>query len=176
MGVAYQIPTVALRYFNVYGPRQALSNPYTGLLAIVASRVLNKKPPIIFEDGNQTRDFVNVRDIARANLLALRWQGEGQVVVNIGTGRALSVNEAVWGVINGLDGKVEPEITGRFRVGDIRHCYADTRRAKEILGFEAEIKFEQGVGEFLDWARKQEGVLDLADRCLRELEERGLVK
>ena len=176
VGGAYQIPTVALRYFNVYGPRQALSNPYTGLLAIVASRVLNKKPPIIFEDGNQTRDFVNVRDIARANLLALRWQGEGQVVVNIGTGRALSVNEAVWGVINGLDGKVEPEITGRFRVGDIRHCYADTRRAKEILGFEAEIKFEQGVGEFLDWARKQEGVLDLADRCLRELEERGLVK
>ncbi len=176
VGSAYGIPTVALRYFNVYGPRQALSNPYTGLLAIVASRVLNKKPPIIFEDGKQTRDFINVKDIARANLLALRWQGEGQVICNIGTGRALSVLEAVSAVIKGLGEDIEPQITEKFRVGDIRHCYADTRRAKEILGFEAQVKFEEGIVEFLDWAKEQEGVLDLADRCLKELEEKGLLK
>jgi len=173
---AYKIPAVALRYFNVYGPRQALSNPYTGLLAITASRVLNKKPPIIFEDGEQTRDFVNVKDIARANLLALKWNGQGQEVINIGTGRALSVNQVVAEVIKGLEGKETPVITGRFRAGDIRHCYADVKRAKEILGFQAQIKFEDGLPEFLEWAREEEGVLDLAERCLGELEAKGLVK
>jgi dTDP-L-rhamnose 4-epimerase len=176
IGTAYKIPTVALRYFNVYGPRQALSNPYTGLLAIVASRVLNGKAPIIFEDGEQSRDFVNVKDIAAANLAALNWTGKGQEVINIGTGRALTVNEAVAAVVGGLDGKEPPLITGRFRTGDIRHCYADVSRAKKILGFKARIKFEKGLPEFLDWAREEEGVLDLADRCLGELEAKGLVK
>ena len=175
-GAAYKIPTVALRYFNVYGPRQALSNPYTGLLAIVASRVLNKKPPIIFEDGSQSRDFVNVKDIARANLAALKWEGKGQEVVNIGTGRPLAINQAVDAVVKGLDGKEKPMITGRFRAGDIRHCYADVRKAEKLFGFKASVKFEEGLPEFLDWAREEEGVLDLAERCLGELESKGLVK
>ncbi len=176
VGAAYKIPTVAFRYFNVYGPRQALSNPYTGLLAITASRVLNQKPPIIFEDGKQTRDFVNVKDIARANLAALKWQGKDQLVLNVGSGRALSVLEVVNAVSRGLGGKEAPMITGNFRVGDIRHCYSDPRRAKEIIGFEAKIKFEEGLPEFLDWAKEEEGVLDLADKCLGELKSKGLVK
>jgi len=176
IGETYQIPTVAFRYFNVYGPRQALSNPYTGLLAITASRVVNAKPPIIFEDGNQTRDFVNVKDVARANLLALKWQGPGQVVLNVGTGRALSVNQVVNQVVAGLNGKESPQVTGMFRAGDIRHCYADTRSAEEVLGFKAEVKFEEGILEFLDWVKEEEGVLDLAERCFLELEEKGLVK
>jgi len=176
IGAAYKIPAIAFRYFNVYGPRQALSNPYTGLLAITASRVLNQKPPIIFEDGNQTRDFVNVKDVARANLLALKWQGKNQIVLNVGTGRALSVLEVVAGVSKGLAGNEAPMITGNFRVGDIRHCYSDPARAKESIGFEARIKFEQGLPEFLDWAQEEEGVLDLADKCLGELKSKGLVK
>lgn len=175
-GAAYRIPTVALRYFNVYGPRQALSNPYTGLLAIVASRVLNGKPPIIFEDGNQSRDFVNVKDVARANLAALKWRGKTQEVVNVGTGRALTVNQAVDAVIKGLGGKAPAMITGKFRAGDIRHCYADVDKAEKVLGFKAKVGFEDGLPELLDWARKEEGVLDLAERCLGELEAKGLVK
>jgi len=175
-GTAYKIPTVALRYFNVYGPRQALSNPYTGLLAITASRVLNKKAPIIFEDGLQTRDFVNVKDVARANLSALEWEGKDQVVLNVGTGRALSVMDVVNAVIKGLDGKEPPMVTGYFRVGDIRHCYSDPSRAKKIIGFEPRIKFEDGILEFLDWAREEEGVMDLADKCLKELQSKGLIK
>jgi dTDP-L-rhamnose 4-epimerase len=175
-GAAYKIPTVALRYFNVYGPRQALSNPYTGLLAIVASRVLNGKAPIIFEDGEQSRDFVSVKDVARANLLALKWKGKGQEVFNIGTGRPLTVNQVVAAVSRGLNGKQSPVVTGKFRAGDIRHCYAEVKKAEKLLGFKAAVRFEEGLPEFLDWAREEEGVLDLAERCLGELESKGLVK
>jgi len=175
-GAAYKIPTVALRYFNVYGPRQALSNPYTGLLAIVASRVLNGKAPLIFEDGGQSRDFVSVKDVARANLLALNWKGKGQEVINIGTGRPLTVNQVVAAVSKGLNGKQTPIITGKFRAGDIRHCCAEVKKAEKILGFKARVKFEDGFPEFLDWAKEEEGVLDLAERSLVELESKGLVK
>ncbi len=176
VGNAYDIPTVALRYFNVYGPRQALSNPYTGLLAIVASRVLNKQPPIIFEDGGQIRDFINVRDVARANLAALRWQGKGTVAVNVGTGKTRNVIQVASTVRDGLGQSMDLEVTGQFRAGDIRHCYSDPSMAKEILGFEAEIPFEQGIVPFLDWASEEEGVLDLAGQCLGELKSKGLVK
>jgi len=176
VGLAYNIPTVALRYFNVYGARQALSNPYTGLLAIVASRVLNKRPALIFEDGKQLRDFTYVGDIARANLAALRWTGTGVAVTNVGTGRKLSVLDVEAAVRKGLGGSLEPEVNEKFRSGDIRHCYADTRRAAEVLGFQAETPFEVGLPKFLDWAAEEEGVVDLVDKGMKELSQKGLIK
>jgi len=176
VGYAYHIPTVALRYFNVYGARQALSNPYTGLLAIVASRVVNKKPALIFEDGQQIRDFTYVGDIARANLAALEWGGAGTAVANVGTGCKLSVLEVEAAVRKGLGGALEPQVNQQFRSGDIRHCYADTRRAAEVLNFKAETPFEVGLPKFLDWAAEEEGVLDLVDKGMGELKSKGLIK
>jgi dTDP-L-rhamnose 4-epimerase len=176
IGRAYGIPTVALRYFNVYGPRQALSNPYTGLLAIVASRVRNKQPPLIFEDGKQVRDFTFVGDIARANLAALTWKGEGGMAVNVGTGRPRSVLEVAEAVREGLGGGPAPEIQGSFRGGDIRHCYADTTLAGQALSFRAETPFEKGLPRFLDWAAEEEGVLDLVDKGVSELSAKGLIR
>jgi dTDP-L-rhamnose 4-epimerase len=177
VGEAYGIPTVALRFFNTYGPRQALSNPYTGLLAIAASRMLAGKPVLVFEDGKQSRDFIHVRDVARACLAALCWQGSGTTMVaNIGTGLKSTVLDLVSAVRNGLGFKGEPEIKNLFRSGDIRHCYADTRRARESLGFESELSLEQGIPGFLDWARQEKAVKDMVEKAVDELELKGLVK
>ncbi len=176
VGEAYDIPTAALRFFNTYGPRQALSNPYTGLLAIAASRMLSGKPVLIFEDGKQSRDFIHVRDVARACLAALRWQGSGTMVANIGTGLQSTVLDVVSALKNGLGFKGEPEIKDRFRSGDIRHCYADTRRAREILGFKSEVSLAQGISEFLGWAKNEKAVKDMVEKAVDELEQKGLVK
>jgi len=176
VGRAYQIPTAALRYFNVYGPRQALSNPYTGLLAIVASSVLSKKPMPIFEDGKQVRDFTYVGDIARANLAALTWDGSGAVAVNVGTGRALSVIEVSEAVRDGLHGDVPLEIKGRFRSGDIRHCFANASLAEKTIGFKAETSFEVGLPYFLDWSAEEEDIKCLVDKGVGELNDKGLIK
>ena len=128
MGAAYGIPTVALRYFNVYGPRQALSNPYTGVVAIFSSRLLNRQPPLVFEDGRQTRDFVHVSDIVQANLLALDCDAAGGRVYNVGTGRATSVLHVAELLAELLGFGEQPEVLGQFRAGDIRHCFADISR------------------------------------------------
>ena len=176
VGKAYGIPTVALRYFNVYGPRQALSNPYTGLMAIVASRVLSKHPAIIFEDGQQIRDFTNVRDIARANLAAIERDGTEAIPVNIGTGRATPIIDVATLVRDGLGGSLEHEVRGQFRSGDIRHCYADITRAEEVLNFKAEVTIEEGLPELLEWAAAEEGVQDMVERGVSELSEKGLIK
>src|SRR5206468_11091421 len=134
-GAAYGVPAVALRFFNVYGPRQALSNPYTGVLAIFASRLLNGKPPLVYEDGEQRRDFVNVRDVARACVLALEEGGADGHALNIGSGRSVSVNEIARSLADVLGTEIEPEVTGKFRAGDIRHCFADISRAQRLLGY-----------------------------------------
>ena len=176
VGKAYGIPTVALRYFNVYGPRQALSNPYTGLMAIVASRVLSNKPAIIFEDGKQIRDFTNVRDIARSNLAAIERNGSEAVAVNIGTGRPTSIIDVANAVRDGLGGKLEHEVRGQFRSGDIRHCYADTTRAEKVLNFKAEIQFEEGLPELLEWANTETGIQDKVEHGVSELNEKGLIR
>src|SRR4051795_11019568 len=133
-GSSYDVPTVALRFFNVYGPYQALSNPYTGVLAIFAGRLLNGKPPVIFEDGQQRRDFVHVRDVARACGLALEGDGVDGQVVNVGSGNSFTVceiAERLAGVVVG--GEIDPQIAGKYRVGDIRHCFADISLAAETL-------------------------------------------
>jgi dTDP-L-rhamnose 4-epimerase len=176
VGRAYGIPTVALRFFNVFGTRQALSNPYTGVLAIFASRLLNDRPPLIFEDGLQQRDFVSVYDIARACRLALEVPdatGSGGVF-NVGSGRPRTVLEVAEKMAAVLDRRhVEPEVTGKYRVGDIRHCFADIRLARRVLGYEPKVDFEEGLAELAEWLRDQEAE-DHVAKARAELDARGL--
>ncbi|HEX3866653.1 MAG TPA: NAD-dependent epimerase/dehydratase family protein [Gemmatimonadaceae bacterium] len=174
IGDAYGFPAVALRFFNVYGPRQALSNPYTGVLAIFASRLLNENPPCIFEDGEQRRDFVSVHDIARACALALDSEAANGQAINIGSGRVLTVREIAARMAEVL-GKtyLEPEITGRHRVGDIRHCFADITRARTLLGYCPRVEFSDGLAELAEWLAG-EAAEDYVPRAYEELATRGL--
>jgi dTDP-L-rhamnose 4-epimerase len=173
IGQAYNVPTVALRFFNVYGPRQALSNPYTGVLAIFASRLLNGNPPLIFEDGQQRRDFVSVHDVARACCLALDRERLEARVLNIGSGRSFSILEIAERLANVLGRPIAAELTGRYRVGDIRHCFADVSCAQQTLGFSAEIDFDQGLEELSEWLRDAEAT-DSVSEAYAELTSRGL--
>jgi dTDP-L-rhamnose 4-epimerase len=176
VGTAYQIPTVALRYFNVYGPRQALSNPYTGVAAIFSSRLLNGAAPIVFEDGRQSRDFVHATDIARANLLAATSSGADYQVVNVASGTPVSIAEvgdALWRRISGRE-ETRPICLGQFREGDIRHCFADISRARALLGYEPRVAFADGVEELIDWVSGQVAP-DRFDEAHDELVARGLV-
>lgn len=174
VGQAYGISTVALRFFNVYGPRQALSNPYTGVLAIFASRLLNDNRPTIFEDGLQRRDFVHVSDVARACRLALEAPDAGGRTFNIGSGRSYTVREVADRLAEVLDKPaLTPEISRRFRVGDIRHCFADILLAREALGYRPRVTLEEGLAELGDWLAGQIAV-DRFDLASRELACRGL--
>ena len=175
VGAAYGIPAVALRFFNVYGERQALSNPYTGVAAIFSARLLNDNPPLIFEDGQQTRDFIDVRDLARGCALALDTDAADGTTVNLGTGRATSIREVARAIAAGLDKEIEPEVVEQYRAGDIRHCFADTRLAEERLGFRAEIAFEDGMRDLLAWLEGQEAV-DTVDVAREALVARGLAR
>jgi dTDP-L-rhamnose 4-epimerase len=175
IGQAYRVPVVALRYFNVYGPRQALSNPYTGVAAIFSARLLNGNRPLVFEDGHQSRDFTHVSDIVRANLLALEREEANYQVFNVGTGRSLSILDVAQALAKGLGLDIEPEIVGKYRAGDIRHCYADITRIRELLGYQPQVRFEEGMADLVNWVCKQEGV-DLVERARAELEQRGLAR
>lgn len=174
LGRAYRIPTVALRFFNVYGPRQALSNPYTGVLAIFASRLLNDNPPLIFEDGLQQRDFVSVHDIARAARLALETPGAEGNVFNIGSGRHFTIKNIADRMCQVMDkAELKPEISGKYRVGDIRHCFADIGQARSILGYEPLVSFDEGLLELATWLEGQVAE-DRVDQARAELSTRGL--
>jgi dTDP-L-rhamnose 4-epimerase len=174
VGKAYGIPTVALRYFNVYGPRQALSNPYTGVAAIFCSRVLNGKPPIVYEDGGQTRDFVHVRDIVQANLLAMDSDQADYGVFNVGSGRALSIREMAEVICRGVGvSGLRPQVTGKYRKGDVRHCFAGIDKIS-ALGYSPRVTFAEGVQELLRWVRGQEAE-DRMEQAASELERRGLI-
>ena len=175
VGAAYGIPSVALRFFNVYGERQALSNPYTGVAAIFASRLLNNRPPLVFEDGKQTRDFVDVRDIARCCELALTSDRADGRTLNVGTGVPTSVLRVAQVIAEGLGKPIEPEIVEQYRAGDIRHCYAATTLAEQLLGFRAELSFEQGMEDLLPWLAAQEP-RDEVDAAKAALLDRGLVR
>lgn len=173
-GKAYNIPTVALRFFNVYGTRQALSNPYTGVLAIFASRYLNGKSPIIFEDGEQKRDFVSVKDVARACRLALEVEDAAYEVFNVGSGNSYTVWEIAEKLSNTMGMQhIQPTATGQYRVGDIRHCFSDISKAKRILGFEPEVSLEDGLQELAGWLEEQVAV-DNVEQAKEELAARGL--
>jgi dTDP-L-rhamnose 4-epimerase len=175
IGRAYHVPTVALRFFNVYGPRQTLSNPYTGVLAIFAARLLNDKPPLVFEDGQQRRDFVHVDDVARACRLALEKEGVQDCVFNIGSGQSrsiLSVAEDLAGVLG--KSSITPHLTGKYRAGDIRHCFADVTRARVKLGYEPAVDFADGLKQLAEWVADKVAD-DRVDHAMAELETRGLV-
>jgi dTDP-L-rhamnose 4-epimerase len=173
-GRAYDIPTVALRFFNVYGPHQALSNPYTGVLAIFASRLLNDKPPMIFEDGEQRRDFVSVRDVATACTLALERRDVADEVINVGSGTSVTVGEIARRLARILGKeRIEPEVTGEYRVGDIRHCFADVTKARDLLAFDPCVALEEGMTELAGWLEGQVAD-DRVDQARGELRSRGL--
>lgn len=171
---AYDIPAVALRYFNTYGSRQALENPYTGVCAIFTSRIKNDNPPLVFEDGHQTRDFVHVSDIARANQAAIESDVE-DVVLNVGTGEPTTIKEVAEALIDlyGRDG-LEPEIADDYRAGDIRHCYADISRTTDKLDWEPQMNFEEGMRELVEWSERKNPD-DNFEQAQRELKQKGLV-
>jgi dTDP-L-rhamnose 4-epimerase len=172
-GEAYGIPAVPLRFFNVYGPRQALSNPYTGVLAIFASRLLNGKPPLVYEDGLQRRDFVSVHDAARATRLALETGDADGQVVNVGSGASVTVRELAEKLASVLGVEIAPETTGDYRVGDIRHCFADITLARELLGYEPRVGLEAGMVELAQWLATQSAE-DHVEAAQDELTRRGL--
>jgi dTDP-L-rhamnose 4-epimerase len=178
VGQAYGIPAVALRYWQVYGQRQALSNPYTGVGAIFCSRILAGNPPPIYEDGQQLRDFVHASDVARANALALERAEADYQPINIGTGRPISILDVAWTLLRqmGADRQgLAPHILGEFRPGDTRHCYPDITRARRLLGYQPQVTFEQGAAELVAWVREQTGkVEDRFEQARRELAAHGL--
>ncbi|MDX1951925.1 MAG: SDR family NAD(P)-dependent oxidoreductase [Verrucomicrobiota bacterium] len=173
-GRAYSIPTTALRFFNVYGTRQSLSNPYTGVMAIFASRLLNNNPPLIFEDGGQQRDFVSVYDIVQGCSLALEKAESAGEVFNIGSGQHYTILELAER-LGQVMGKQEllPQITGKYRVGDIRHCFADIGKAQQILGYSPKINLEEGLRELVGWLEGQVAE-DHVAKASAELSARGL--
>lgn len=176
MGLAYEVPVVALRYFNVYGPRQALRNPYTGIAPVFASRVRNGLPIDVYEDGLPVRDFVHVRDVVQANLLALDHPGGDMVVFNVGSGEPLTVLDMAEAICRQMGQEPRLEFSGRYRVGDIRSCYADLGRSRDELGYQPRIQFSDGVAELVEWVSAQERAEDRYEESLRDLRQRGLVR
>jgi dTDP-L-rhamnose 4-epimerase len=174
IGRAYGIPTVALRFFNVFGTRQALSNPYTGVLAIFASRFLNDRPPLVFEDGEQIRDFVSVYDVAQACRLALDAPNADGRTFNVGSGRRYTIREIAERMAAALGKEyIRPEITGKYRVGDIRHCFADVCQARTVLGYAPVVALEDGLVELAEWLDGQTAH-DRVAEASAELAARGL--
>jgi dTDP-L-rhamnose 4-epimerase len=174
IGKTYKIPTVAFRYFNVYGPRQSLSNPYTGVAAIFMSRIKNDKPPVIFEDGLQSRNFVSIHDIVHINMLAQESAGADYMSINVGSRDVLTI-KAVAELLAKLYGKdIKPEITNRFRKGDVRHCFSDNTLAEKLLGFTNRVSFEDGMKELIEWSRKASAE-DKFDTMAQEMKTKGLV-
>jgi dTDP-L-rhamnose 4-epimerase len=174
-GEAYGIDAVALRLFNVFGPGQALSNPYTGVLANFSSRLANGQPPLIFEDGEQRRDFVHVRDVARAFRLAMEKPDAAGRVINIGSGHAYTVRQVAELLAHAMGvPEIKPEIMGKARSGDIRNCFADISKARDLLGFEPHHRLEDSLGELAEWVRSAEAT-DRASEMRQQLEQRGLV-
>jgi len=176
IGKTYGIPAVAPRFFNVYGPRQSLSNPYAGVAAIWLSRLLNDKQPVVFEDGGQLRDFVSIHDVVDCLTLMIESSAADFLPVNVGAGQAITILE-IARLLSRLVGKsIEPHVTLTGRKFDIRHNTADISRARDNLGFQPKVTLEQGFGELIDWARATPGVAeDFFDRALQELQDKGLL-
>lgn len=174
IGKTFGIPTVALRYFNVYGPRQSLSNPYTGVAAIFISRIKANRPPVIFEDGKQTRDFVSVHDIVSANLAVLNSKRADYKVFNVGSGNKIAISDLGKLLIKLINPKLKIEITNQFRKGDIRHCFSDISKIKKEVGWEPKVKLEDGLRELIEWSRDAESK-DTFDQATDILKKKGVV-
>jgi dTDP-L-rhamnose 4-epimerase len=175
IGKTYGIPTIALRYLNVYGPRQSLSNPYTGVCAIFSQRILNQKPPFVFEDGKQVRDFIHVRDVAKANILALESNSANYQLINIGTGHPTSILKIAELLNEMFHTNMAPFTSGQYRTGDVRHCYGDITKARNLLDFEPSISLEQGLPDLVNWSQRNKGqAQDFFEKAYHELKSRGL--
>jgi dTDP-L-rhamnose 4-epimerase len=172
-GRTYDLPVVALRYFNIYGTRQALSNPYTGVAAIFAARLLNAKPPLVFEDGLQMRDFVSVHDVVQANLLVMERDEANGMALNVGSGEPVSVRQVAAGLAEALGTEIPLQLTGKYRAGDIRHCFADISAAARVLGYKPRFRFAEGVRELVEWLRLQRAD-DRAAEAVQQLTAYGL--
>lgn len=168
------IPTVALRYSCTYGPRQSIFNPYTGVIAIFCARLLNHLPPILYEDGEQTRDFSFVEDIARANLLAAETDALDGFAVNIGSGRGVSIREIAEQISDALGIRIPPEARGEFRPGEMRHLTSDITRVR-AAGYEPKVELADGIGRYLDWIRAQKDVRDYFSEAAEILRHKGIV-
>lgn len=175
VGRVYKIPTVALRYFNVYGPRQSLSNPYTGVAAIFLSRIKNNRSPLVFEDGRQSRDFVYVTDIVEANILAMKKKEADYDFFNVGTGKPCTILDIVKTIIYWYRKNLTPKILNKFRAGDIRHCYADIAKISKKLRFKPKVSFEEGMKKLIEWSWLQESS-DFTRKAQVELKKRGLAQ
>ena len=174
MGRMYGFPAVALKFFNVFGPRQSLSNPYTGVSAIFTTRIKNGNPVVIYEDGLQTRDFVYVADVVRACMMAMQSPAADSKVINIGSGKPTTIVDLAKTLYRIMGREENIRITREYRKGDIRHCIADTSRAERILGWKPSVDFETGIRETLKWAEYSESE-DLFDKAAKELREKRLV-
>ena len=168
------IPTVALRYSCTYGPRQSIFNPYTGVIAIFCTRLLNNLPPMLYEDGEQTRDFSFVEDIARANLLAAETDKLDGLPVNVGSGRAVSIREVAKLISEALGIHIAPEAKGEFRPGEMRHLTSGTDRIRAV-GYEPQVNLAAGIGRYLDWIRQQTDVRDYFGEAASILQSKGIV-
>ncbi|MDD5449045.1 MAG: GDP-mannose 4,6-dehydratase [Candidatus Omnitrophica bacterium] len=174
IAATYKIPSVALRYFNVYGPRQALSNPYTGVCAIFLSRIKNNHPPVVYEDGLQTRDFISVHDIVDANMLALNKKAADYRSFNVGTGTGLPIKKIAEVLIGLYKKPLEPAISNKYRKGDIRHCIADITNIRKALGFRPKVDFKDGMRELIEWSKTVSAV-DSFEKARVELKRKGLI-
>ena len=168
------IPTVALRYSCTYGPRQSIFNPYTGVIAIFCTRLLNDLPPVLYEDGEQTRDFSFVEDIARANLLAAETDALDGLPVNIGSGRGVPIREVAEQISEALDIHIAPEVNAEFRPGEMRHLTSGTERAR-AAGYAPQVDLADGIGRYLDWIRTQADVKDYFSEAAEILRSKGIV-
>ena len=176
MGKSLDIPAVALRYQNVYGPGQSLSNPYTGILSIFSTRILNGNDIDIYEDGEESRDFVFINDVVDATVLALEKEEANNQIFNIGSGVATTVNQVANSLKELYNSNVNITISGKFRIGDIRHNYADLSKIKKALGFSPKFDFNSGISEFVKWVKIQEIKEDKYESSIEELKQKGLIK
>ncbi len=175
VGRALEIPTVALRLFNAYGSRQALSNPYTGVAAIFISRLLTGQSPLIFEDGRQLRDFVHVQDVAHAFATVLESDLHVWDVFNVGSGSPITVADMAYALARMLGKDIEPEILGKYRVGDIRHCFGDITKIRKTFGFVPQRSFDDGMQELISWVSAAKAPVNRSGAILAELEQHSLV-
>lgn len=176
MGKSLDIPAVALRYQNVYGPGQSLSNPYTGILSIFSTRMLNENDIDIYEDGEESRDFVYINDVVDATVLALEKEEANNQIFNVGSGVATTVSQVANSLKEFYNSNVNITISGKYRLGDIRHNYADLSKIKKALGFSPKFDFKSGISEFVKWVKTQEIKEDKYESSIEELKQKGLIK
>ncbi|MFX1297162.1 MAG: NAD-dependent epimerase/dehydratase family protein [Promethearchaeota archaeon] len=177
IGKTYGINTTILRFFLVYGTRQALSNPYTGVCSIFCNRLFNGIPPLIFEDGLQTRDFVHVKDVCQALILSMEREAAKNEIFNVGTGIPVTINEVAQIISDKINPQLPPLVTQQYRIGDIRHCIADISKIKRILGFQPMIKFSDGIDDLIEWVKPQaKNIIDKSQNALNQLEKKKLIR